>query len=258
MSDLNPHISYPNLIRNCFFQLEDNSFWFRHRNHCIIEILKQFPPNGRLYDVGGGNGVVTKALEENGIETVLVEPSGYSVDNAKKRGVKNVICSTLEGAAFQPNTLPAVGLFDVIEHIQHPKDFLKSIFELLKPDGRLFLTAPAYRSLWSKDDVLSGHFNRYKVKGLRKILMEVGFCIDFATYLFLVLPLPIFMIRSLPSKLGLISSTEWVGRLKRQHSSRGGITEKMLKKVFNFEVNRIKKKKPLPVGSSCLIVARAT
>ena len=71
-----PKISYPDEANEMCFRIEENSFWFRHRNNCIIEVVKQFPPKGIFFDIGGGNGFVAKELEKNGIETVLVEPGG--------------------------------------------------------------------------------------------------------------------------------------------------------------------------------------
>jgi hypothetical protein len=58
---------------NCF-ALEDNSFWFKYRNNCIIQLAKQYVKDNLLFEIGGGNGFVSKGLEENGIQTCLIEP----------------------------------------------------------------------------------------------------------------------------------------------------------------------------------------
>lgn len=248
-------ISYPDEGNELFSQLEEDSFWFRHRNHCIIEMVKQFPPRGPLFDVGGGNGFVAKALEDNGIWTVLVEPGEKGVENAKKRELTHIIRSTLEDAGFKPHTLPGVGLFDVLEHIRDPPSFLAALHQLLEPGGRLYITVPAFKFLWSKDDDFAGHFQRYTVKRLRKLLKEHGFYVDYATYIFFILPLPIFLFRSLPAKLGLVKHANSVQRHQKSHSRKPGIASKLLEKMWAMELNRIKYKKVIPVGSSCLIAA---
>ena len=47
-------ISYPKEgYQNCFL-VEDNSFWFKHRNNGIIEVINDFSPPGIILDVGGG------------------------------------------------------------------------------------------------------------------------------------------------------------------------------------------------------------
>jgi len=54
-------ISYPEEENEACFALEDESFWFRHRNDCIRELVRKFPPNGKgpIFDVGAGNGFLT-------------------------------------------------------------------------------------------------------------------------------------------------------------------------------------------------------
>ena len=40
-------ISYPEEGNEACFEVEDQSFWFRHRNDCIREVVRNFPPRGR-------------------------------------------------------------------------------------------------------------------------------------------------------------------------------------------------------------------
>jgi hypothetical protein len=44
----NPEEGHKNI-----FQIEDNSFWFKHRNNYIIEVINNFPPPGIILGVGG-------------------------------------------------------------------------------------------------------------------------------------------------------------------------------------------------------------
>jgi hypothetical protein len=37
-------ISYPEEGNEACFEVEDRSFWFRHRNDCIRELVRNFPP----------------------------------------------------------------------------------------------------------------------------------------------------------------------------------------------------------------------
>ncbi len=102
---------------NCF-QIEEQSFWFRHRNACLLTVLQRLPPSGRIFDIGGGNGFVSRALESAGFPTVLVEPGPTGVRNARVRGLPSVVCGTLASAGFRAACMDAAGLFDVLEHIQ--------------------------------------------------------------------------------------------------------------------------------------------
>ncbi|HLP44392.1 MAG TPA: class I SAM-dependent methyltransferase [Candidatus Kapabacteria bacterium] len=253
-------VSYPKEGNDLFFEVEEKSFWFCHRNNCILELLKRFPPRGIFYDIGGGNGCVSKMLENNGFQTVLVEPSKTGIVNAQKRGLKSVICARLGNMNSHKHSLPAIGLFDVLEHIENPTEFLKIISSLLIPDGMLYITVPAFKFLWSKDDVFAGHFQRYSLKSSKKILMENGYTIEYATYFFCILPLLIFLFRSLPYRLGLTKKSQRLDKEKvsRDHAlmQKSGIWQKLIHKVFQWELMFIKGKKKIPFGSSCLIVVK--
>ena len=186
--DSSETISYPESGNDDCFEIEENSFWFRHRNDCIIEMVVNYPPtgNGPIFDVGRGNGFVAKGLMNAGWDTVVVEPGKSGARNAKKRGLPNVICATTISAKFKSGTLPAIGVFDVVEHIDDDIGFLNHLWELLVPGGLLYLTVPAYQALWSQKDLEGGHFRRYTTQGLKKKLQQTGFSVRYSTYIFLL------------------------------------------------------------------------
>ncbi len=249
------HISYPqegNL--NCL-ALEADSFWFRHRNQCILAAVRRFPPPGILFDVGGGNGYVSLGLQQAGVASALLEPGLLGAQHARQRGVEQVICATLEDAGFQDASLPAVGLFDVLEHISDDAAFLRTVHRLLVPGGRLYLTVPAYRALWSADDDYAGHFRRYTLAHLRGLLQETGFTPEWLTGFFFMLPLPIFLFRALPSRLGWRKGNEW-DRYQQEHSSQPGVLGRALERMLSLELAYLSKGHSIPVGGSCLVVAQ--
>ncbi len=118
-------VSYPETGNESAFEIEQDSFWFNHRNKCIAEAVLKYAPDQVFFDIGGGNGFVSKELEERGVSTVLVEPGIQGCLNAKKRNLKQIICSTLNIEAFKKQTIPSIGLFDVVEHIEEGLAFLK-------------------------------------------------------------------------------------------------------------------------------------
>lgn len=244
------NISYPNEGNDGCFQIEDNSFWFRHRNNCIAELIKRFSPGNAFFDIGGGNGFVAKGIQGLGIDTFLVEPGEGGCVNGRKRGVKNVICSTLEDAGFEENSLPALGAFDVVEHIESDVAILNSFNRFLKKDGLCFITVPAYRFIWSNDDDYAGHYNRYTLKELNGKLESAGFDILYSSYLFSILPLTIFFFRSIPSRIK--GKNYKMEAAKDDHNREIAV----LNKIWDWEFNRVKAGKSVPFGSSCLVVAK--
>src|SRR5215472_4657968 len=87
VSDKVSCVSYPEAGNEICFQLEEDSFWFRHRNACLGTVVQRYPPGGTFLDIGGGNGYVALALQALGIEVALVEPGLVGARNAVRRGV---------------------------------------------------------------------------------------------------------------------------------------------------------------------------
>jgi 2-polyprenyl-3-methyl-5-hydroxy-6-metoxy-1,4-benzoquinol methylase len=250
-------ISYPSKGNEFCFAAEDYSFWFLHRNICIVSVVNSFPPpdNGTIFDIGGGNGFVSLGLSSAGFDVALVEPGPIGASNAKKRGIENVICATTEAAQFRQRSLSAVGLFDVIEHIDDDISFLQSIRVLIKHGGLLYATVPAFSFLWSEEDVLAGHFRRYTLSSISNVLKSSGFEMVFASYIFRFLPVPIFLLRTLPFKIGLSRRQLAPTTVLHDHTVKGALPARIMNAILKPEIENLKNKRTMSFGGSCLIVA---
>ena len=248
-------VSYPHDGNERCFQIEDGSYWFQHRNQCILTVIRNFPPpDGILFDVGGGNGYVALGVQQSGFNVVLMEPGVQGAQNARNRGVEFVICSSLEDSGIPANSVPSIGIFDVIEHIKEDAEFLKSIHQYLAPQGRLYLTTPAYEFLRSFDDDNAQHFRRYSLRSLNRKLTQAGFSVLFQTYIFAFLPLPILLFRTLPSKW----KTDYEVSEQDEHRHPSGLIGKGLSMLLKGELACLQKKVSIPFGGSCLVVAKKT
>jgi len=247
-----PIINYPeNGHANCL-QLEDQSYWFQHRNNCILAIIHRFPPSGAILDIGGGNGFVAQRIIAEGFSTVLIEPGAVGAFNAKQfRKIPDVINASFEDTNFEDGSVSAVGLFDVLEHIEE-EIFLAKIWKALKPNGLVYLTVPAHDWLWSYSDVYAGHLRRYNAEMIQKLLGE-KFTLKFFSYTFSALLLPIFLFRALPyrikpnSKHGLLSRNIEFG-------TESGFVVKSINWFLDREYKQLQTGKKIPFGTSCLIV----
>ena len=246
--------SYPEDGHDDYYEIEDDSFWFQHRNNCILSLIKKFSPGNIFFDVGGGNGFVTKAVEEAQIPAILIEPVKQAVINAQKRNLNNIFCGTLGDLKGLAGQLPSVGAFDVIEHIRLDEMFISEIWQMLKSGGYFYLTVPAYQCLWSNEDDIAGHHKRYSRKGIVKLLQQSNFEVEFSSYIFSILVLPLFLIRVLPSKLKLRNKSK--AKVQNEHKKSSGVVGKILDSIWSWELGRINSQKSMPFGSSCIIVAR--
>lgn len=246
-------MSYPDDGHSRCFQIEDSSFWFQHRNECIIAAIKRHPPSGGILEIGGGNGYVARRILDEGFKCALLEPGIAGALNAKlERGIPEVICSTLDGAQFEKGKIAAVGLFDVIEHIKDDRSMISDIYGLLQPGGLVYCTVPTHQLLWSKHDVTAGHMRRYNQKGVEE-LFSGRFELIYFTYIFSALVIPMFLLKALPFRLlggrGIVSQ-------QKEHATKGGMSAAILRGLLNNEVGKIKNGQHNLTGTSGLVVAR--
>lgn len=236
-------------------QVEDSSFWFRHRNQCIANVVGNHPFQGPLLDIGGGNGYVAQRLVREGHDVVLLEPGPIGAHNARKlRGLEHVACASLADAGFRAGSFGAIGMFDVIEHIEHDRDFLSSIVPLLAPGGRLYLTVPCYGWLWSQADVRAGHFRRHTRDSLAALLDGL-FEIDYLSHFFRLLIAPQFLARALPHRLGF-EREKTMRSTQAEHGSGNGVAVRILSRLLESEARTIAADGRIGIGASCILAAR--
>lgn len=181
--------------------VEDDSFWFSHRNGVIVDAVARAAPAGWLLDVGGGNGAVAAALARAGHEVALLEPGADGVAAALARGLGPVLHATLDDAGLVPGSVPAAGLFDVLEHVEDDVAFLVRLRDALVAGGRVYVTVPAFGWLWSRADEHAGHFRRYTPRSLAAALGAAGLRVERVTCFFSFLVAPVLVGRTLRDRV---------------------------------------------------------
>lgn len=253
----NTAVSYPEEGNSLSFQLEESSWWFNNRNKLIVSLVRKYSQNKLFWDIGGGNGFVSKGLQDAGQKVVLVEPGPAGAANARKRNIEQIICATLEESGIRPNTIEAAGLFDVVEHIENDGMFLKSIANSMAHGGLLYITVPAYRFLWSNDDDYAGHYRRYTLKSLRDLLQNSGFEPVRQTYFYSLLIFPIFIARTIGQRIKKQTPRD-VGTIEKAQSEHvsGALVNGIISWLWSIERSLIGLGIRLPFGASCLVVYR--
>lgn len=247
-------VSYPEDGNESCFQVEDGSYWFAHRNRCILATMKNFPPQGTVYDIGGGNGFVAMGMQGAGHDVALMEP-GSGARNAVRRGVRKVIRATLADSGLQPQSMAAAGAFDVVEHIEDDVGFLKEIKNALEPGGRFYCTVPASNLLWSDEDIQAGHFRRYTGDSLTKAVESAGMEVEYVTRMFAWLVLPVLALRVLPFRMRGSRKRD-LSNVQSDHSL-PAFMKGVVGIMHEWELSRIRAAKAVFPGTSLLCVARA-
>jgi hypothetical protein len=248
-------LSYPDEGNDLFYDLEETSFWFKHRNRIIETLIHRFPFNGNFADIGGGNGYQVQYLKGKFPDKkfYLIEPNYAGCLNARKRGIEEVYSLGFSDFPFFEKKVNGVGLFDVIEHIENDVEFLNGLRSYLPAGSILYLTTPAFDNLWSDVDEYSGHFRRYTRKTIVKTLTDAGWTVNFTSYIFSYLPPLVWTLRCLPYKVRGSRSAEKIKASEKGHHS-GSLTERILARLHKSEPKKLEAGY-IRSGSSVLAVA---
>jgi len=97
--------------------------------------------NGRLLEVGCGNGATLETLESLGWQVEGVDFDPAAVERARRRGLQ-VHLGTLSGQGLPAGSFDVVVSNHVIEHVPDPVDLLRECHRVLKPGGNLVVITP--------------------------------------------------------------------------------------------------------------------
>jgi len=154
----------------------------------LISYTRKLLTNGvplTIVDVGSGSGFFAISLEKefrDKIKKVYLVDINYTAEEIA--ATKNdKIQKTLRIPDEIENGL--VILMDVLEHLEDDLKMLEDIKAASKGNNNhFFITVPAFYSLWSGHDVYLGHYRRYKIDTLNKVLNEAKYNIENTYYLY--------------------------------------------------------------------------
>lgn len=110
------------------------------------QFAAQYSKGAVVLDAGCGSGYGSSLLCKKGAKKVVaIDKSGKAIDFAKSHYKKRCIEFTMMDCtkmSFENNSFDSVVSFEVIEHIQSPRDYLKEIRRVLKKGGYFILSTP--------------------------------------------------------------------------------------------------------------------
>lgn len=228
----------------------ERTYWWHAGRLAIIEswLKKWVRPKqkSKILNVGCGTGGTLPVLEKYGSVTNVdvsseaikfMKKAGYQVD--KVNGIK---------LPYKDSSFDAVVAFDVLEHIENHEEALNEWLRVLKPDGAILFTVPAYQWLWSDHDESLHHYRRY-TKGLINNILPIDASIQRISY---------FIVFSLPLVVGFRFLNKLLGRKTDSESSYVNVPEsinRLFTKILRLEAkahNYI----TFPTGTSLITVLR--
>lgn len=144
----------------------------------------------RLFELGCGNGSMGNALTERGWDVTGVDPSAEGIAQAQAAypHLKLEPGSAYDDLAARYGRFPVVLSLEVVEHVYAPRDYARTVFELLERGGVVILSTP-YHGYW-KNLALAvtgkmdahftalwdhGHIKFWSMRTLGELLREAGF-----------------------------------------------------------------------------------
>lgn len=235
---------------NILHKAENKYFWFLARKERILCMFNRYVPHDKkIIELGAGTGNISHYLMNDGYDVAVGEMHIKGLRYAQAYGIQKCYQFDLFDPPFE-NHFDAVGLFDVLEHLDQDLLALQQCRSLLKANGgKLILTVPAFNFLWSRDDAY-GHKRRYTVKSLNRIVTNAGFnVLDCRYYFSAIMPL-LFLRRIIhPDDGSPLAQEEYNSEIKINP-----LLNRLLKAVCRVE-NKIYSFIPNFPGGSIILIA---
>jgi SAM-dependent methyltransferase len=157
------------------FSLEQHHWWFIARRCIILRLMQKFLQNNMtVAELGVGCGSNIQEFSKY-YNIIGIDSSEDSIKYCGLKGIKIKKAILPSTGELPHNHFDCILLLDVLEHIENDQLAIENISKLLKEDGFLFVTVPAYQWLFNNYDKFSCHFRRYTAKQLHHILINSGF-----------------------------------------------------------------------------------
>lgn len=152
----------------------ERSWWHVARNQVIKRHFhRHVPRNAKVVEIGCGPGIVTAHLRAAGWNVTGIDPGTPTADMHLKQhlllGVDPLALPEEPRMSFD-----TIALFDVLEHVEDPRLFMRTLLKAFPKVRKAVITVPARRELWSSFDDHYGHLRRYDRPMLRDHLGDAG------------------------------------------------------------------------------------
>lgn len=165
--------------------LDQTHWWYVARRRILSDVITRVvkpPKEARILEIGCGTGHNFPVLGQFGsIDAVELDDEARALATARLgKPVKSAMLPGLEGVP--DGAYDMIALLDVLEHVEGDEAALKAIKAKLKPGGKILLTVPANRWMWSAHDTVHHHFRRYNKADLSGVAARAGLKADLLSH----------------------------------------------------------------------------
>lgn len=229
------------------YKFEEKYWWWVGKGEIVKRILDRLNLNStNILDAGCGTGFNLNYLNDYG-NVIGSDFSKEALKFCKIRKHKNLVQADAEILPFKSNKFDLITVLDLLEHL-NDREALKEFYRVLKPNGYLIATVPAFNFMWSKHDEALHHKRRYNKAQLKDALKSNGFIIEKISYWNFFLFLPIVAMRLIKRS---VKSEEIETDVKRLPNIVNAFLTSLLK-IEEYLILRVN----LPVGISLVCVGK--
>jgi SAM-dependent methyltransferase len=230
-------------------KVESFHWWFVVRRKLLQSILSsvEIPRNCIALEVGCGTGANLRTLRSAGLYAIGLDRSVYALTLVKSKQNFPLLAGDLNELPIKTRSVGVIIAADIFEHLEDDTHGINESYRVLKEDGLLILTVPAFRFLWGIQDRVTGHKRRYTRKEIVNRLKGAGFDILKSSYFNFLLFFPILFGRWTIHFLNL--------KIESENKVNFSMLNLLLRAIFSLEVY-VLKYFSFPFGVSIFCIAR--
>jgi 2-polyprenyl-3-methyl-5-hydroxy-6-metoxy-1,4-benzoquinol methylase len=160
-----------------------------------LSFLERYADKEALLEIGCSTGITLKIAQKRGWNIYGVEINEAAAAIAQNLvGTNPIIVGNVDEKILPDNFFSAIILFDVLEHINDPMKFIKTLERKLKRGGLILLITPNIDSLSGKllgekwTHLFLEHLCLYSLKSIRNLfefnsfkILKIGWALKFIT-----------------------------------------------------------------------------
>jgi len=128
----------------------------------VLAQIRTMKPQGKFIDIGCATGVFLDMAQKEGYSVVGVDVSEFACQYAHELFGITTLNGKLEDLHLEDKSFDIITMWDVIEHVPDPHEFLREVHRILKDDGIIFILTINDSSLmgWIAEAAYLGSFKQ--------------------------------------------------------------------------------------------------
>lgn len=166
---------------NIGYLQDDNPLADIYAPEYISFIEKHTASNNHVSEIGAGGCYSLRKLQQLGYRVSAIDPSPVTLASGQKYNIEVVSDFFPPPHEAIPSNVDAFTHYDVLEHVECPETFLRSIHEELSEGGKTLFVVPDSTLHIQQADLsmfLHQHLNYFSEISLQNLVTQVGFSIE--------------------------------------------------------------------------------